>query len=113
MIPRFRYYLFDVDGTLLDSATDITAAAREVIMARGREAPQEEFLRGQIGRHLIGTFRTVFPDYSQEDLDRLIDDYRRVYRARNHRSTSVFPGAREALAALDGKKATATTKASI
>lgn len=31
MIPRFKVYLFDIDGTLLDSAHDICAAVQQVL----------------------------------------------------------------------------------
>ena len=52
MIPPFRHYLFDVDGTLLDSAPDINAAVREVLSSRGRDLPSDAYLRSHIGRHL-------------------------------------------------------------
>ncbi len=110
-IPRFRYYLFDVDGTLLDSAPDITAAVAELFARHGRPgAVGETELRGRIGLHLRATFEDVFPDYGEAEMQRLIQDYREIYLARNHRATRLFPGVTETLAALPGKKATATTK---
>ncbi|MCP5112031.1 MAG: HAD hydrolase-like protein, partial [bacterium] len=110
MIPRFRYYFFDVDGTLLDSAEDITSAVRAVLGSRGRNHVSDEYLRGQIGRHLIGTFQDVFPDSSPPELDELIQEYRASYLGRRHQSTKVFRGVEETLAALGGAKSTATTK---
>jgi len=112
-VPQFDYYLFDVDGTLLDSAGDITAAVRDVLTKRGRgRRLTEEFLRGQIGRHLRGTFEEIFSEYTEEQMQALIADYRESYLGRNHRSTSVYDGVAEALALLAGKKSTATTKGS-
>ena len=112
-IPRFRFYLFDVDGTLVDSAGDITAAVRHILTGRGRgQHLTAEFLTSQIGRHLRGTFEEVFPEYSEIEMEALVLDYRKVYLAREHRTTLVYPGVSEALAALGGKKATATTKGS-
>lgn len=112
-IPEYSYYLFDVDGTLLDSAGDITSAVRVVFDRRGRGAHlTQEFLRGQIGRHLEATFREVFPEYDEEGVKGLIAEYRREYLGRNHQSTSVYAGVAEALAMLGGKKSTATTKGS-
>lgn len=112
-IPRFDYYLFDVDGTLLDSAGDITAAVRQVLTLRGRgQHLTEEFLRGQIGRHLRGAFEEIFPEYTEEEMAALIADYRVSYLGRNHCSTRVYDGVAEALASLGGKKSTATTKGS-
>ena len=40
----------------------------------------------------------------------MIADYRRIYLARHHGSTRAYPGVAEALAALPGRKSTATTK---
>lgn len=111
MIPSFRHYLFDVDGTLLDSAPDINAAAREVLAGRGRDHFPDEYLRGYIGRHLVELFRDVFPEYTAERLDELIQEYRAAYRSRNHRGTAVYDGVAETLPALAGSKATVTTKA--
>lgn len=110
MIPQFPCYIFDVDGTLVDSAGDIIAAVRQVFAHHGREAPAETLLRSQIGRHLISTFRDAFRAAGQKELDELIEEYRCAYRARRHCSTKVFAGIPETLAALGGKKATATTK---
>ncbi len=112
-IPEFRYYLFDIDGTLLDSAGDIVSSVLEIFAKRGREAAvTRDYLRSHIGLHLRATFDEVFPDYSEEQMQELVLDYRNTYLGRNHKSTSVYPGVREALAALGGKKGTATTKGS-
>ena len=112
MIGPFKYYLFDVDGTLLDSAGDITAAVRQVLAKRGRDVLTEEIIRSHIGRHLRFSFEQLFPDYTEEQMRELISDYREAYLGRNHRSTRVYGGVVEALAALPGRKSTATTKGS-
>ena len=108
MIRQFPVYLFDVDGTLLDSAADICGAIQSIL---GPEAAvTDEFLRGYIGRHLYDLFRDLFPDRTREHMDAMIADYRTRYLARCHTSTRPYPGIAEALAALPGKKSTATTK---
>ncbi len=113
MIPRFRHYLFDIDGTLLDSAGDIVASVREVFVRRGQCHPADDELRRHIGRHLQATFSEAFPGHSRQQFEELIEDYRRAYHERNHQSTRVYEGVVEALAALEGKKATATTKSTL
>lgn len=110
MIPRFPAYLFDIDGTLLDSAPDICAAQSEVLAAAGFPPPGVEYLRSYIGRELRALFRSVVPNISDAELERLSDEYSRNYRARRHAGTHVYPGVAEALAALGGRKSTATTK---
>ena len=53
MIPTFPVYLFDVDGTLVDSALDICGAIQEVLAATARNRVEDAFLRRYIGRHLL------------------------------------------------------------
>ncbi len=110
MIPRYPVYLFDVDGTLLDSADDICGAIREALSGTPCNGVTEAFLRRYIGRHLLDTFQDLLPGYTSEQIDDLIRVYRTVYPAREHRMTSVYPGVKEALPHLGGRKATATTK---
>jgi len=113
VIPRFPVYLFDIDGTLLDSAEDICGAIACVLAA----APEPrdlsfEYLKGFIGLHLIELFSEVYPAYSASQIDDLIQQYRTTYLARQHAQTRVYPGVMEGLAALGGRKSTATTKGS-
>jgi HAD superfamily hydrolase (TIGR01509 family) len=110
VIPRFPVYLFDLDGTLLDSAEDICGAVQQVLTLEGREAAPFDYLKGYIGRHLIDLFLDVFPGYAPERVDELIQQYRLLYLARGHKLTRMYPGVSEALAALPGRKSIATTK---
>ena len=56
MIPPFPVYVFDVDGTLVDSQADICGAVQHVLASRGRTGVPHEVLRSYIGRHLIEEF---------------------------------------------------------
>jgi phosphoglycolate phosphatase len=113
VIPKFPVYLFDIDGTLLDSARDICGAVEQVLALNppAREI-SFEYLKGFIGLHLIDLFTEIYPDYSAPQIDNLIQQYRINYLARCHTQTKVYPGVAEGLAALGGRKATATTKGS-
>jgi phosphoglycolate phosphatase len=108
VIPSFPVYLFDVDGTLVDSACDICGAIQDVLIAKGRSDVSDPFLRSYIGRHLIDLFLDL--SYPREAIDQMIADYRQIYLARKHSSTSVYPGVSDMLAGLGGRKSTATTK---
>jgi len=109
-VPYFPVYLFDVDGTLVDSAADICGAIQGVLASTRQNKVSDEFLRTYIGRHLLDLFQDLLPEYTREQVDQMITDYRRIYLARNHTQTRCYPGVAEALAALPGRKSTATTK---
>jgi len=110
VIPKFKAYLFDIDGTLLYSASDICGAIQSVLGQTACRPVTFEFLRGYIGLHLLDLFSDLFPTYTTEQYDELIRQYRAIYLGRGHTETRVFPGVAEALAELGGRKSTATTK---
>jgi HAD superfamily hydrolase (TIGR01509 family) len=110
MIPAFPVYLFDVDGTLVDSAHDICGAIQDVLATTARNNVEDAFLRRYIGRHLLDLFQDLFPEYTAAQIDELIASYRRIYPIRNHSMTKPYAGVRETLAELGGRKSTATTK---
>lgn len=110
LIGRFQVYLFDLDGTLLDSAEDICGAVQHVLSPHVPEPLPFEYLRGFVGFHLDALFTEVLPNASREQLDELIAAYKTSYLARKHAATRLFPGVVETLQNLSGRKATATTK---
>ena len=110
MIPRYPVYLFDIDGTLLDSAPDICGAQTEVLEAAGCAPVPFAVLRAYVGRELRAVFSDMLPQASETEIKRLMQEYTLRYRSRKHAGTRVYPGARETLATLGGRKSTATTK---
>jgi HAD superfamily hydrolase (TIGR01509 family) len=109
LIPRFPVYLFDIDGTLVDSAADICGAVLEVLSkTRCRDVPFDK-IKSYIGHHLIDLFQDLLPELSPEEHDALIVEYRAIYPARQHRNTRRYPGTLETVSALGGLKSTATT----
>ena len=110
-MPAFPVYLFDIDGTLLDSARDICGAVQQTLdLVPDCPPVTYEFLKSYIGRHLFDLFGDLFPGAPQSRLDELLLQYRQFYPARGHKMTHKYPGVAEALAALGGRKGTATTK---
>ena len=109
MIPRFPVYLFDVDGTLVDSAPDICAAVQSVLHSRGRFDVSDDTLRTYIGKHLDETWNDL--GFPESEWAPMLVDYRQIYAARGHKLTRAYDGVTEALAGLTGaRKSTATTK---
>jgi phosphoglycolate phosphatase len=110
VIPRFPVYLFDLDGTLLDSAQDICGAIRDTLGPTDAPALEDRYLRSYIGRHLRDLFTEVLPHYDTARIEELIQTYRTIYPVRAHKATQVYPGVAQMLRNLGGRKSTATTK---
>ena len=108
MIPHFPVYIFDLDGTLVDSASDICGAIQEVLAVRGRTDVADAHLRKYIGRHLLPMFYDL--GFQESEIEPMIAHYRRIYPQRKHAMTAPFPGVAETLAQLGGRKSTATIK---
>ena len=82
VIPAFPVYLFDIDGTLLDSRPGYLR--RRPAGAGRQPLPADvtfDYLKGYIGRHLFDLFADVFPDPTQEQMDELLAQYRTIYLA--------------------------------
>ena len=87
-----RAVLFDLDGTLIDSAPDLAAAGNEMREARGlAPLPYEAFrpLVGSGARGMLGIAMQVGPD--DEAFIPLRDEFLQRYEARMTRETRVFP----------------------
>jgi phosphoglycolate phosphatase len=109
-IPAFRYYIFDLDGTLLDSAADICGAVQQVLSGHVSEPLPFDYLKSFVGHHLDVVFTDVLPHATREQVDGMIQQYKATYLGRGHIQTRLYPGVAEALGTLGGRKATATTK---
>ena len=48
-MPQLQAVIFDLDGTLIDSAPDITAAVNKLLTRYGRPAIGVEQVRGMVG----------------------------------------------------------------
>lgn len=109
----YPVYLFDIDGTLTDSAPDITEAVQQMLAENGYPAQPVSLLRSYIGKHLSDLFQDILPGVTPERVEELIQAYRTIYLARDHGATKPYEGIIETLQALPGRKGTATTKGTV
>jgi phosphoglycolate phosphatase len=75
LIPKFPVYLFDVDGTLLDSAADICCVIQTALAQTLQADVSHQLLRTYIGRHLDELFQDLFPGCTRQDMDRMLAAY--------------------------------------
>ena len=95
---------------MLDSAADICGAVQQVLSGHVSEPLPFDYLKSFVGHHLDAVFTDVLPGANREQLDGLIEAYKKTYLGRGHVETRLFKGVAEALGTLGGRKATATTK---
>jgi len=107
--------LFDLDGTLVDSAPDLAGAANEMLVARGLYELPYVSLRGHAGSGARGMIERAFdraPDHPEYPA--LRDEFLRRYERRLLRLTRVFndvPTMLDALAAQGRPWSVVTNKA--
>jgi 2-phosphoglycolate phosphatase len=94
--------LFDLDGTLIDSAPDLAGAGNEVRMRRGLPPlPLERFrpMTGTGARGMLAVALEVAP--GEDGYEALRDEFLAAYEARMTRETRVFEQVLPVLQALD------------
>jgi phosphoglycolate phosphatase len=96
-----RAALFDLDGTLIDSVPDITAAVAELLAAEKLPPLSEDQVRAMVGRGLKVLVRKVYDAQGmaldEASLECRLDDMREVYARHLVGKTTLMPGARTAL----------------
>ena len=96
-----RCVLFDLDGTLIDSATDLGQAADEMRRLRGLPSLPDAAYRGSAGSGARGMLKVAFgltPDDAR--FAALRDEFLRRYEQRMTHTTRPFEGVEALLAAL-------------
>ncbi|MHB0889198.1 phosphoglycolate phosphatase [Acidithiobacillus sp.] len=98
-----RVVLIDLDGTLVDTAPDLAAAANYVLRSLGREPAAMPTIRGFIGngvRELMRRALTITAEPSQAELDAAMQGFSAYYGEHLLDHSQVYPGVRETLDAL-------------
>lgn len=102
--PRLRTVLFDLDGTLADTAPDLAYALNTVLAEQGRAPLPFERIRPAVSHGSLALMALGFGlkpgDAGFDTLrQRLLD----VYRGNVARATTLFPGMEDLLAALEAR----------
>jgi phosphoglycolate phosphatase len=109
--------VFDLDGTLVDTAPDLTRALNQTMDLEGLPRVKLEAVRSLVGQGARVTIERTAAlhgvSFTSERLSALVDEFIGFYRADIARESKPFPGVVEAmdqLAALGAKFALCTNK---
>ena len=99
---RYHAILFDMDGTLLDTLTDMQDAVNHVLAAHGLPLRTLEEVRCFVGNGAGPLIHRALPEgYPQEQ--KVLAEYRAYYQAHNCVQTCPYPGIPELLEQLPDK----------
>lgn len=105
--------IFDLDGTLIDSAKDIHNALNFVLKKHGRASVDLPVLISHIGDGLTKLVHDFFPEYEIDspELTARVDEFLDLYRDEHLTAmTALYPDVYEFLAGYQGPKALITNK---
>ncbi len=100
-MPSSQLILFDLDGTLIDSAPDLAGATNEMLLLRGRPALPLSALRSHVGSGARGMLGAAFGcKPGDAEFEALKAEWFELYEPRILRETQLFEGITAMLDAL-------------
>jgi N-acetyl-D-muramate 6-phosphate phosphatase len=96
-----RAVLFDLDGTLLDTAPDMVGALNALRREKSLDPLPYAAVRGGVSHGAARIVKIGFPDADPQALVILQQRFLEIYRDALSRETRLFPGMEQVLEALD------------
>lgn len=97
----FELVLFDLDGTLVDTAPDMVATLQDMQSDHGYDPVPYELGRSNVSNGAMGLLRIGFPDVDEESRQGLVGEYVERYADRLCELTTIFTGLDSLLDSLD------------
>ena len=97
-MSQVRGLLFDLDGTLLDTAPDMGAALNRLRLEENREALDFETIRPNVSHGSLRLISLGFPEANGDEFERLRLRFLDLYAENIARETRLFPGLERVLA---------------
>ncbi|MBR5947977.1 MAG: HAD hydrolase-like protein [Clostridia bacterium] len=96
MVSKYKYCLFDLDGTLTDPAPGITGSVEYALERFGIRVANRSELNKFIGPPLVYSFKTYF-GFSDEQAKQAVVYYRERFSAGGLYENEIYPGRAELL----------------
>ena len=101
-----RAALFDLDGTLLDSAPDMLATANRIRASRGVGPMTLEALRPHVSKGARAMLAAAFPEMEQGAREAMVPEFLAIYQEELGHHSVLFEGVADMLAALEAAGST-------
>ncbi len=99
-MSQFRTLMFDLDGTLTDSALGITRSLQHAVDAMGGQTYEQQHLRSFIGTPLDIVLQQLLPAASSNEIKTAVDHYRERFCVTGLFENALYDGIIEMLRAV-------------
>jgi phosphoglycolate phosphatase len=99
-MKRLELYIFDLDGTLLDSGKDIALAANYAFEKLNLKTFSEEEIISKVGYGAKKLIEDLIPEYPQEIKDKALEYFKEFYYSNPVIYSRLYEGAEETLKKL-------------
>jgi phosphoglycolate phosphatase len=97
---NYKLYIFDWDGTLMDSIDRIVSSMQAAAVISNLLKPSDDIIKNVIGLSLHQGIMEVFPDISNAKVEEVITHYKIQYAQLNETPSPLFSHAEHLLLAL-------------
>lgn len=105
VLDQMELLVFDLDGTLVDSELDLANSVNATLEKMGRKPLNVELIASYVGQGVkVLVSRALGAGVNEELLKQAQESFLKHYREHMLDHTVTYPGVREALAELDGRK---------